>query len=72
MNERVVRPVVLCGNQLPWVKSCKHLVTTIVSAAGTLGTRMSRIRELLSLTKTMTLFKNLALLTQRPEQKLIE
>ena len=33
-NERVVRPVVLCGNQLPWVKSCKHLGNTIVTAPG--------------------------------------
>ena len=30
----MVIPVVLCGNQLPWVKSCKHLGNTIVTAAG--------------------------------------
>jgi hypothetical protein len=31
---RVVRPFVLCGNQLTWVKSCKHLGNTIVTNAG--------------------------------------
>ena len=31
---RVVRTVVLCGNQLPWFKSCNHLGNTIVTAAG--------------------------------------
>ena len=29
--DRVIRPVVLCDTQLPWVKSCKHLGNTIVS-----------------------------------------
>ena len=29
---REVKPVVLCGNQLPWVNSCKHLGNTIVTA----------------------------------------
>jgi hypothetical protein len=31
-NNRVIKPVVLCGNELPWVKSCKHLGNTIVAA----------------------------------------
>ena len=31
-RDRVINPVVLCGNELPWVKSCKHLGNTIVSA----------------------------------------
>jgi hypothetical protein len=30
-KERVVRPVVLCGNDLPWVSSCKHLGNRIVN-----------------------------------------
>ena len=36
-KERVVRPVVLCGNELPWVNSCKHLGNTIVSTASAAG-----------------------------------
>ena len=28
----MINPVVLCGNELPLVKSCKHLGNTIVSA----------------------------------------
>ena len=30
-KEQIVKPVVLCGNELPWVSSCKHLGNTIVS-----------------------------------------
>ena len=26
-----MRPVVLCGDQLPWTTSCKHLGNTIVN-----------------------------------------
>ena len=33
-KEREIRPVVLCGNQLPWISSCKHLGNTIVTAVG--------------------------------------
>ena len=33
-KERVIKPVVLCGNELPWVSSCKHLGNTIVTAMG--------------------------------------
>ena len=33
-KNRVVKPVLLCGNELPWVTSCKHLGNTIVVAAG--------------------------------------
>ena len=29
-KEHIVKPVVLCGNELPWVSSCKHLGNTIV------------------------------------------
>ena len=32
-KEREVRPVVLCGDQLPWTTSCKHLGNTIVNTA---------------------------------------
>ena len=32
-EERNVKPVVLCGNNLPWVSSCKHLGNTIVNTA---------------------------------------
>ena len=32
-RERFVKPVVLCGNALPWVSSCKHLGNTIVNTA---------------------------------------
>ena len=32
-KERDVRPVVLCGNHLPWTTSCKHLSNTIVNTA---------------------------------------
>ena len=28
-----MKPVVLCGNELPWVTSCKHLGNTIVNTA---------------------------------------
>ena len=28
-----MKPVVLCGNELPWVPSCKHLGNTIVNTA---------------------------------------
>ena len=31
-KEREIKPVVLCGNDLPWVTSCKHLGNTIVTA----------------------------------------
>jgi hypothetical protein len=31
-TNRVIKPVVLCGNELPWVRSCKHLGNTIVAA----------------------------------------
>ena len=31
-SKRDIKPVVLCGNELPWVKSCKHLGNTIVAA----------------------------------------
>ena len=30
-KERDLRPVLLCGNQLPWTASCKHLGNTIVT-----------------------------------------
>ena len=30
-NEKVVKPVLLCGNELPWVSSCMHLGNTIVN-----------------------------------------
>ena len=33
-KHRVVNPVVLCGNDLPWVQSCKHLGNTIAVACG--------------------------------------
>ena len=33
-KQRVVKPVVLCGNDLPWVQSCKHLGNTIAVACG--------------------------------------
>ena len=33
-RDRVINPVVLCCNELPWVKPCKHHGTTIVSAMG--------------------------------------
>ena len=33
-RERVIKPVKLCGNQLPWVNTCKHLGNTIVSSRG--------------------------------------
>ena len=36
-KERNVRPVVLCGNDLPWVSSCKHLGNTIVTTASALA-----------------------------------
>ena len=32
-KERYVKPVILCGNELPWVTSCKHLGNTIVNTA---------------------------------------
>lgn len=32
-KERELRPVVLCGDPLPWTTSCKHLGNTIVSTA---------------------------------------
>ena len=31
-RERVIKPVRLCNNQLPWVNTCKHLGNTIVSS----------------------------------------
>ena len=31
-KERIIKPVKLCGNELPWVKSCKHLGNIIVSS----------------------------------------
>ena len=30
-RERNLRPVLLCGNKLPWIASCKHLGNTIVT-----------------------------------------
>ena len=33
-KKRVVKPVVLCGNDLPWVHSCNHLGNTIEVAFG--------------------------------------
>ena len=32
-KERPIKPVLLCGNELPWVSSCKHLGNTIVNTA---------------------------------------
>ena len=29
-KERQIKPVILCGNELPWISSCKHLGNTIV------------------------------------------
>ena len=29
-KERQIQPVILCGNELPWISSCKHLGNTIV------------------------------------------
>ena len=36
-KERDVRPVVLCGDHLPWTTSCKHLGNTIVNTATAVG-----------------------------------
>ena len=36
-KERNVKPVVLCGNDLPWVSSCKHLGNIIVNTATAVG-----------------------------------
>ena len=33
-KEKVIRPVRLCGNELPWVESCVHLGNTIVTDRG--------------------------------------
>ena len=33
-RDKDIRPVRLCGNELPWVKSCVHLGNTIVSDKG--------------------------------------
>ena len=54
-KNRVVKPVLLCGNELPWVTSCKHLGNTIVIAAGG-GIRSQDIkkRELVLLIRIMT------------------
>ena len=31
-NERFIKPVKLCNNDLPWVENCKHLGNIIVSS----------------------------------------
>ena len=33
-RDRVINLMVLCGNELPWIKSCNHLGITIVSVGG--------------------------------------